>query len=146
MIDGKLLLLSTCDLFVIILHFFLNVQQPEMYDRIDQAALLRQEQLLKTQSLQSASLDGSTRYLSNECALYSCPNKIQFHFIDLCLLINIIILRLINSESLSSVIKSAYVLCKVAGLSFLYFWRNWAEAAQQCLDILNGKNISPYTE
>ncbi|KAF7828032.1 cell division cycle and apoptosis regulator protein 1 [Senna tora] len=36
-------------------------QQPEIYDRIDQAALLRPEQLLKAQSLQSASLDGSTR-------------------------------------------------------------------------------------
>ena len=39
---------------------YLN-QQNEMYDRIDQA-LLRQEQLLKAQSLQSASLDGSARY------------------------------------------------------------------------------------
>jgi hypothetical protein len=35
--------------------------QTEMYERIDQA-LLRQEQLLKSQSLQSASLDGSARY------------------------------------------------------------------------------------
>jgi hypothetical protein len=39
---------------------YLN-QQTDMYDRIDQA-LLRQEQLLKAQSLQSASLDGSARY------------------------------------------------------------------------------------
>ncbi|TKY69650.1 Cell division cycle and apoptosis regulator protein 1 [Spatholobus suberectus] len=36
-------------------------QQSEIYDRIDQAALLRQEQLLKAQSLQAASLDGGTR-------------------------------------------------------------------------------------
>ncbi|MCH96256.1 cell division cycle and apoptosis regulator protein 1, partial [Trifolium medium] len=35
-------------------------QQSEIYDRIDQASLLRQEQLLKSQSLQAASLDGGT--------------------------------------------------------------------------------------
>jgi len=71
--------LSTYSLFVINLHFFLNVQQPEIYDRIDQAALLRQEQLLKAQSLQSASLDGGTRYFSNDCAIYFCLNTTQFH-------------------------------------------------------------------
>ena len=38
-----------------------------MYDRIDQASLLRQEQLLKAQSLQSASLDGGSRYVSLMC-------------------------------------------------------------------------------
>ncbi|KAI3933269.1 hypothetical protein MKW92_020213 [Papaver armeniacum] len=39
-----------------------QLQQPEIYDRIDQAALLRQQQLLKSQSLQSASpLDGGAR-------------------------------------------------------------------------------------
>lgn len=43
------------------LGFCYLIQQTEMYDRIDQA-LLRQEQLLKAQSLQSASLDGSARY------------------------------------------------------------------------------------
>ncbi|XP_057726340.1 protein SHORT ROOT IN SALT MEDIUM 1 [Arachis stenosperma] len=36
-------------------------QQAEIYDRIDQAALLRQEQLLKAQPLQAASLDGGAR-------------------------------------------------------------------------------------
>ncbi|KAL5100195.1 hypothetical protein RYX36_004522 [Vicia faba] len=36
-------------------------QQSEIYDRIDQATLLRQEQLLKSQSLQAASLDGGAR-------------------------------------------------------------------------------------
>ncbi|XP_026436070.1 protein SHORT ROOT IN SALT MEDIUM 1-like isoform X2 [Papaver somniferum] len=36
--------------------------QPEIYDRIDQASLLRQQQLLKSQSIQSASpLDGGAR-------------------------------------------------------------------------------------
>lgn len=65
-------------IFVFKLHFFLNVQQPEIYDRIDQAALLRQEQLLKAQSLQSASLDGTTRYLANDCAFHFCPNTSQF--------------------------------------------------------------------
>ncbi|XP_042983456.1 protein SHORT ROOT IN SALT MEDIUM 1 isoform X1 [Carya illinoinensis] len=39
---------------------FSNQNQNDMYDRIDKA-LLRQEQLLKSQSLQSASLDGSAR-------------------------------------------------------------------------------------
>lgn len=43
------------------LGFCYLIQQTDMYDRIDQA-LLRQEQLLKAQSLQSASLDGSARY------------------------------------------------------------------------------------
>ncbi|KAI3983150.1 hypothetical protein MKX01_030872 [Papaver californicum] len=39
-----------------------QLQQPEIYDRIDQASLLRQQQLLKSQSLQSASpLDGGAR-------------------------------------------------------------------------------------
>lgn len=38
----------------------LLLEQNEMYDRIDQA-LLRQEQLLKAQALQSSSLDGSAR-------------------------------------------------------------------------------------
>lgn len=47
---------------VIILHLSFFSQQAEIYDRIDQATLLRQEQLLKAQSLQAASLDGSTRY------------------------------------------------------------------------------------
>ena len=43
------------------LGFCYLIQQTDMYDRIDQA-LLRQEQLLKSQSLQPASLDGSARY------------------------------------------------------------------------------------
>lgn len=38
--------------------------QPEIYDRVDQASLLRQEQMLKAQSLQSTSLDGGARYFS----------------------------------------------------------------------------------
>ena len=46
----------------VISMLFFNVQQSEIYDRIDQAALLRQEQLLKAQSLQAASLDGGARY------------------------------------------------------------------------------------
>lgn len=52
---------------------FFNVQQSEIYDRIDQAALLRQEQLLKAQSLQAASLDGGARYFIlflKECTVY----------------------------------------------------------------------------
>lgn len=36
------------------------MQQPDIYDRLDQAVLLRQEQLLKAQS---ASHDSSSRYL-----------------------------------------------------------------------------------
>ena len=37
-------------------------QQADSYDRVDQMSLLRQEQLLKSQSLQSDALDGSSRY------------------------------------------------------------------------------------
>ncbi|KAL7180807.1 hypothetical protein ACSBR1_039797 [Camellia fascicularis] len=40
---------------------FAHQHQTDMYDRMDQASLLRQEQLLKAQSLQSASLDGGSR-------------------------------------------------------------------------------------
>lgn len=60
----------------VISMLFFNVQQSEIYDRIDQAALLRQEQLLKAQSLQAASLDGGARYFIlflKECAFsYVC--------------------------------------------------------------------------
>lgn len=47
--------------------FFSNIiivfsnEQPDLYDRIDQASVLRQEQMLKAQSLQSNSLDGGSR-------------------------------------------------------------------------------------
>ncbi|XP_047171820.1 protein SHORT ROOT IN SALT MEDIUM 1 isoform X1 [Vigna umbellata] len=53
-------------------------QQSEIYDRIDQAALLRQEQLLKAQSLQAASLDGGTRqadYLAARAAASRHPTQ-----------------------------------------------------------------------
>ncbi|XP_062111555.1 protein SHORT ROOT IN SALT MEDIUM 1 [Humulus lupulus] len=52
--------------------------QSEIYDRIDQAVLLRQEQLLKSQSLQSASLDGSARetdYLAARAAAGRHPTQ-----------------------------------------------------------------------
>ncbi|KAH1264622.1 Cell division cycle and apoptosis regulator protein 1 [Glycine max] len=53
-------------------------QQSEIYDRIDQAALLRQEQLLKAQSLQAASLDGGARqadYLAARAAATRHPTQ-----------------------------------------------------------------------
>ncbi|KAJ1423672.1 EF-hand domain [Sesbania bispinosa] len=53
-------------------------QQAEIYDRIDQAALLRQEQLLKAQSLQATSLDGGTRqadYLAARAAASRHPTQ-----------------------------------------------------------------------
>ncbi|KAK7274864.1 hypothetical protein RIF29_15964 [Crotalaria pallida] len=53
-------------------------QQAEIYDRIDQAALLRQEQLLKSQSLQGASLDGGARqadYLAARAAASRHPTQ-----------------------------------------------------------------------
>ncbi|RZC24418.1 protein SHORT ROOT IN SALT MEDIUM 1-like [Glycine soja] len=53
-------------------------QQSEIYDRIDQAALLRQEQLLKAQSLQAASLDGGARqadYLAARAAASRHPTQ-----------------------------------------------------------------------
>ncbi|XP_061366325.1 protein SHORT ROOT IN SALT MEDIUM 1 isoform X2 [Gastrolobium bilobum] len=53
-------------------------QQAEIYDRIDQAALLRQEQLLKSQSLQAASLDGGARqadYLAARAAASRHPTQ-----------------------------------------------------------------------
>ncbi|KAI9112926.1 hypothetical protein K1719_016040 [Acacia pycnantha] len=53
-------------------------QQPEIYDRIDQTSLLRQEQLLKAQSLQFASLDGSSRqtdYLAVRAAASRHPTQ-----------------------------------------------------------------------
>ncbi|KAI8538398.1 hypothetical protein RHMOL_Rhmol09G0099900 [Rhododendron molle] len=40
---------------------FDNQHKADIYDRMDQALLLRQEQMLKAQSLQSASLDGASR-------------------------------------------------------------------------------------
>ncbi|XP_058182729.1 protein SHORT ROOT IN SALT MEDIUM 1 isoform X1 [Rhododendron vialii] len=40
---------------------FDNQHKADIYDRMDQALLLRQEQMLKAQSLQSASLDGGSR-------------------------------------------------------------------------------------
>jgi hypothetical protein len=40
---------------------FDNQHKSDIYDRMDQALLLRQEQMLKAQSLQSASLDGGSR-------------------------------------------------------------------------------------
>ncbi|XAR53200.1 hypothetical protein NMG60_11021653 [Bertholletia excelsa] len=40
---------------------FGHQHQADIYDRLDQASLLRQEQLLKAQSLQSASLEGGSR-------------------------------------------------------------------------------------
>ncbi|KAJ6312143.1 hypothetical protein OIU77_013820 [Salix suchowensis] len=42
---------------------FSHQHQPEIYERIDQASILRQEQLMKPQSLQSASLDGGARQI-----------------------------------------------------------------------------------
>lgn len=45
-----------------------------MYERIDQASVLRQEQLLKSQALQSASLDGTARYFLFNYLLYFIPN------------------------------------------------------------------------
>ncbi|XP_019460840.1 PREDICTED: cell division cycle and apoptosis regulator protein 1 isoform X2 [Lupinus angustifolius] len=53
-------------------------QQAEIYDRIDQAALLRQEQLLKAQSLQGASHDGGARqgdYLAARAAASRHPTQ-----------------------------------------------------------------------
>ncbi|CAK8536684.1 unnamed protein product [Lathyrus sativus] len=53
-------------------------QQSEIYDRIDQATLLRQEQLLKSQSLQAASLDGGARqtdYLTARAAASRHPTQ-----------------------------------------------------------------------
>ncbi|GAU37649.1 hypothetical protein TSUD_220750 [Trifolium subterraneum] len=53
-------------------------QQSEIYDRIDQATLLRQEQLLKSGSLQAASLDGGTRqtdYLAARAAASRHPTQ-----------------------------------------------------------------------
>ncbi|KAG2377005.1 uncharacterized protein HKW66_Vig0175780 [Vigna angularis] len=57
---------------------FSHQRQSEIYDRIDQAALLRQEQLLKAQSLQAASLDGGTRqadYLAARAAASRHPTQ-----------------------------------------------------------------------
>jgi hypothetical protein len=49
--------------FIVIIFTRYIIQQSDIYDLIDQATLLRQEQLLKSQSLQAAaSLDGATRY------------------------------------------------------------------------------------
>lgn len=42
-----------------IFNFYYIAQQPEIYDRLDQAVLLRQEQLLKAQS---APHEGGSRY------------------------------------------------------------------------------------
>ncbi|KAE9605540.1 putative Cell cycle and apoptosis regulator protein [Lupinus albus] len=53
-------------------------QQAEIYDLIDQATLLRQEQLLKGQSLQGASLDGGARqadYLAARAAASRHPTQ-----------------------------------------------------------------------
>lgn len=47
---------------VIHVSFFLLIEQSEMYDRLDQASILRQDQMLKPQSLQSAPHE-SSRYL-----------------------------------------------------------------------------------
>ncbi|KAK7348760.1 hypothetical protein VNO80_23419 [Phaseolus coccineus] len=57
---------------------FSHQRQSEIYDRIDQAALLRQEQLLKAQSLQAASLDGGARqadYLAARAAASRHPTQ-----------------------------------------------------------------------
>ena len=43
----------------------LSQQQLDMYDRVDKASLLRQEQLLKAQSLQSVPYEGASRYDKN---------------------------------------------------------------------------------
>lgn len=48
-------------------------QQADSYDRVDQMSLLRQEQLLKAQSLQSDALDGSSRY-STLVSTFLCYN------------------------------------------------------------------------
>lgn len=42
----------------------LSLEQAEIYDRMDQASIIRKEQLLKAQGLQSGSLEGGPRYLS----------------------------------------------------------------------------------
>ena len=48
-------------------------QQADSYDRVDQMSLLRQEQLLKAQSLQSAdALDGSSRYRTFVSTFFCC--------------------------------------------------------------------------
>ncbi|KAK3000797.1 hypothetical protein RJ639_021728 [Escallonia herrerae] len=55
---------------------FGHQHQVDIYDRIDQASVLRQEQLLKAQSLQSASLDGGSRqgdYLATRGATIRHP-------------------------------------------------------------------------
>ncbi|KAK3037780.1 hypothetical protein RJ639_030699 [Escallonia herrerae] len=55
---------------------FGHQHQADIYDRIDQASVLRQEQLLKAQSLQSASLDGGSRqgdYLATRGATIRRP-------------------------------------------------------------------------
>lgn len=50
---------SLFSLLILIFNIYYLVQQPEIYDRLDQAVLLRQEQLLKAQP---ASLDSTSRY------------------------------------------------------------------------------------
>lgn len=48
------------------------IWQTDLYDRIDQASLLRGEQLLKIQSLHTSSVDGGVRYFFDDLFYCSC--------------------------------------------------------------------------
>lgn len=52
---------------------FLNhlmFSQSKMYDHVEQATMLRQEQVLKARGLQSASVEGGPRYVEHSCNFF----------------------------------------------------------------------------
>ena len=44
--------------------------QSKMYDHVEQATMLRQEQVLKARGLQSASVEGGPRYVEHNCNFF----------------------------------------------------------------------------
>lgn len=49
-----------------------------MYDHVEQATMLRQEQVLKARGIQSASVDGGARYVEHCCISFAYCSDITF--------------------------------------------------------------------
>lgn len=51
-----------------------------MYNHVEQATMLRQEQVLKARGIQSASVDGGARYVEHSCVFF---HLLQRYYIQL---------------------------------------------------------------
>lgn len=49
-----------------------------MYDHVEQATMLRQEQVLKARGIQSASVEGGARYVKRSLMFFTYSSHISF--------------------------------------------------------------------